>query len=187
MFEQQARASGDAANALEITGLQSSLVDAQGDITSLASGVSALETNVTNLEDGVAAQAQALTALEADVDGKASADALSQLTAEVLAIGSGVVSQSEAVTAVRNSLFPLASEMLDQDFANFLGDQKGLEATARAEQSLTTRIESNQSSLEIVAQALTLVQAALPGKAEATAVETLSSRVTATESSLVAQ
>ena len=44
--------------------------------------------------------------------------------------GGGIVSKSEAVTALRNSLLPLASEILDQDFANFLGDMQGKKLTA---------------------------------------------------------
>lgn len=182
LAEQSARASGDSANVQSITALQALFQDVNGDVTALASGVSTLTTQVNNLADGVSAQGQALTSLTTEVAGKASVTALQSLSAEVEALGGGgIVSQGEAITALRNGLLGIASEVLDQDFANFLGQQAVRGALAEASQSLSTRIEVTNNSLSFVAEAVTQVQAVLPGLASAQAVTALSSRVTAAE------
>ena len=188
LTEQQARASGDAANALLISTLQTTLTGATGDLQALSAGVNVIRTDVANLEDGIEAQGEALTALQTTVAGKATIDAVSSLQTQIEAIGpAGVVSHGEAITAIRNALLPIAAEQLDQDFANFVGAQNGLQATAAASQVLTTRIEVGETSLDIVAKAVTKVQADLPGKASAEGLSALTSRVTANETSIVAQ
>ena len=185
LAEQQARASGDAANAQSITALQALFQDVNGDVTALASGVSALSASVQTLEDGVSAQGDALTSLTAEVAQKASLTALQSLSAEVEALGGGgIVSQGEALTALRNELLNLASEALDQGFAAYLGQQALRGALTQASQSLSTRIESTNNSLNLVAEAVTQVQAVLPTLATAQAVTSLASRVTAAEGSI---
>ncbi len=188
LTEQQARASGDAANAQLISTLQTTLTGATGDLQALSAGVNVIRTDVANLEDGINAQGEVLTALQTTVAGKANIDAVTSLQTQIEAIGpAGIVSHGEAITAIRNALLPIAAEQLDQDFANFLGAQNGLQATAAASQILTTRIEVGETSLDIVAKAVTQVQAELPGKASALGVNALTTRVTATETALVAQ
>lgn len=185
LTEQSARASGDSANAQSITALQALFQDVNGDVTALASGVSVLTTQVSNLEGGVLAQGQALDSLTAEVAGKASVTALQSLSAEVEAIGGGgIVSQGQALTAIRNELQGIAAEVLDQDYANFLGQQAVRGALAEASQSLSTRIDITNNSLTLVAEAVTRVQAVLPGLASAQAVTALSSRVSSAEGSI---
>jgi predicted nucleic acid-binding Zn-ribbon protein len=185
LAEQSARASGDSANAQSITALQALFQDVNGDVTALASGVTTLTTQVSNLADGVSAQGEALTSLTVEIAGKANITALQSLSAEVEALGGGgIVSQGEAITAIRNGLLGIASEVLDQDFANFLGQQAIRGALTEASQSLSTRIEVTNNSLTLVTDAVTRVQAALPGLATAQAVTTLSSRVSSAEASI---
>jgi hypothetical protein len=185
LAEQSARASGDTANAQDITALQALFQDVNGDITALASGVSVLTATVTNLEDSVQAQSEALVSVTAEVAGKASLTALQSLTAEVEALGGGgIVSQGQSITAIRNELLGVASEVIEQDFGNFLGQQAIRGALTEASQTLSTRIESTDTSLTLLAEAVTRVQAVLPGLATAQGVTALTSRVTAAEGSI---
>lgn len=186
LAEQSVRASGDAANAASITALQSLFQDVNGNVTALASGLSTITTTVENLEDSVAAQAQSLTTLNTQLGQKANATALALLSAQVDAIngGGGIVIQGQSTTALRNELTDLLAETTDAAFAAFLGQQNVRNALTTASQTLTTRIEATNDSVDIVSKAVTLVQAALPGKAEASALQTLVARVTATEGSI---
>jgi hypothetical protein len=185
LTEQSARSSGDAANAQSITALQALFEDVNGDVTALATGVSVLTATVTNLEDSVQAQAEALVSVTAEVAGKASLTALQTLTAEVDALGGGgIVSQGQAVTAIRNELLGLAAEAVDQDFANYLGQQALRGALTEASQSLSTRIEVTNGSLSLVSEAVTKVQAVLPTLATAQGMTALTARVTAAEGSI---
>ncbi|WP_430259774.1 hypothetical protein [Neorhizobium sp. IRS_2294] len=184
--EQSARASGDSANASSITALQALFLDVNGDVTALASGLSTITTTVENLEDSVAAQSQSLTALNTQLGQKANATALALLSAQVDAMngGGGIVIQGQSTTALRNELTDLLAETTDAAFAAFLGQQNVRNALTTASQTLTTRIDATNDSVDIVAKAVTLVQAALPGKAEALALQSLEARVTATEGSI---
>ncbi len=59
-------------------------------------------------------------------------------------------------------------------------------AVTTATQTLTTRIEATDSSLTLLAEALTQVQAVLPDLAKAQALQALTSRVTLTEDAIEA-
>lgn len=184
--EQSARASGDSANAESITALQALFLDVNGDVTALASGLSTITTTVENLEGSVASQAQSLTTLNTQLGQKANATALALLSAQVDAMngGGGIVIQGQSTTALRNELTDLLAETTDAAFAAFLGQQNVRNALTTASQTLTTRIEATNESVDIVAKAVTLVEAALPGKANASALQSLEARVTATEGSI---
>lgn len=186
--ERQARVTGDSALASNISALQASINDPQTGLGAVAFGVSAIDVRVTNLNGLLAAQGTAIDALDVGLDGKADLDVVEQLSAEVEAIGGGgIVSQGQAITAIRNSIWPLASEALDQDFANFLGKMDALKVTATASNALDNRIELTNSSIDLVARAVVQVEAILPGLASSQALSALSSRVTATEGSISSQ
>jgi hypothetical protein len=186
--ERTARISGDSANAADIVALEATINDPTTGLTAVAGGVTALVADVTALEGTVTALSTAVTEVDAALDDKADALALAVLSAEVEALGGGgIVSQGSALTAVRNTLLPLASEVVDQDFANFLGKMQGLKVTADASQSLTTRIELTERSIDIVSRAVSVVQAVIPDLAKASALASLDSRVGVTEGLTVAQ
>lgn len=188
LAERTARIDGDSALASDIVALQAEITDPVSGLTALAGGVSALEASVDTLDDTVTAHSTALTGINAELIEKADVDVVAELQAEVEALGGGgIVSQGSAVTAIRNSLLPLAGEVADQEFANFLSRMDGLKVTAEASNSLDTKITLMGDSLDIVSQAVTRVQAVIPGLATATALEAITSRVTATESSITAQ
>lgn len=186
LTEQSVRASGDAANAASITALQSLFQDVNGNVTALASGLSTITTSVESLEDSVAAQAQSLVSLGAQIGQKANVSALAELSAQVDAMngGNGIVLQGQSTTALRNELADLLAETTDAAFAAFLGQQSIRDALASASQTLSTRIEATNDSVDIVSRAITLVQAALPGKANASALQSIEARVTATEGAI---
>ncbi len=178
LAEQQARASGDQANAQSITALQALLQAANGEIDALASGVSALTSDVQTLENGLDAQAQALTSVQAALEETASADALASLQAQVSSLGvEGLVSQGEAITALRGEISDLTAEVADQGFAAFLQQNEVRNALTTASQSLTTRIEVSEGSLSLLAQAVTALQVALPGLASVDALQALTTRI----------
>lgn len=184
--ERQARIDGDSANAASITALSASLTTAQGNITGLTTAVSGLTTDVSTLDGTVTAQGTAITGLTASLAGKADASAVSSLQTEIDDMGGagGVISQGEALTALRNSLGPLAAEMLDQGFADFIGNQNALSATASAEQRLASKITLTNDSLDILSQSVIALSASVSGLATSTALSALTSRVTVTEASI---
>lgn len=185
LAERTARIDADGALTSDIVALEAEITDPVSGLTALAGGVSALEASVDTLGDTVNAHSTALTGINAELLEKADVDVVDELRAEVEAIGGGgVVSQGSALTAIRNSLLPLASEVLDQEFANFLSKMDGLKVTAEASSSLDTKLTLTAESLDILSQAVTRVQAIIPGLATATALSALTARVTATEAEL---
>lgn len=187
--EQQARISGDSALASDIVALETSLTDTKGDVTGLSTSVSALESEVTAIDGIVTAHGIAIDALETEIVGKASASAVSLLETEVEAMGGaiGVAAQGAAVTALRNELLVVAGETADQAFADFLAAQNALKATADASQSLATRIDASESSIAVLSEAVTAVEAELPNMASASGLSALTARVEVTETSITAQ
>ncbi len=186
--ERTARIDGDGALASDVVALQAEITDPVTGLTAIAGSVSALESTVDTIGDTVTAHSTALTGVNAELLEKADVDVVEELQAEVEALGGGgIVSQGSAVTAIRNSLLPLASEIVDQEFANFLSKMQGLKVTAEASNSLDTKITLTAESLDILSQAVTRVQAVIPGLATSTALTALTARVTATESTLVSQ
>lgn len=186
----QARASGDAALASSINALQALFQNTQGNVTALATAVSALNGEVNNLEDSVAAQANALTAINTELAGKATITALNALATEVNALTGeglvGVIAQGQDIRAIRGQLLDMAAEAVDQDFANFLQVVDVRNALTEASQTLRTRIEVTEGSVDLLAEAITQVQVALPDLASAQALTALTTRVTATEASITA-
>lgn len=188
LAERTARVSATDALASDIVALEASINDPTTGLTAIAGGVTALESEVSILEGVVSAHSTALTGINVALDGKAGIDAVTELEAQIDALGTdGIISHGSAITAIRNSLLPLASEILDQDFANFLSKMEGLKVTAEASNSLDTKITLTAESLDILSQAVTRVQAVIPGLATSTALTALTARVTATEGTLTSQ
>ncbi|WP_411036170.1 phage tail protein [Shinella sp. BYT-45] len=184
--ERQARIDGDGANASAIDALQARATNLETGVSGLATGVSALETQVTTLGNTLTATANALDALELEVEDKADLNVVNAMSAEIQALGSGLLNQGSMVSAIRGSLLPSAMEGVDQDFANFFGERRGAIALAEASQALNTRIDLTNASLSVVSSALTQVQAIIPGLATSTALNGLTSRVTAAEGNIAA-
>ncbi|RKD61655.1 hypothetical protein [Rhizobium sp. WW_1] len=187
--EQQARASGDSANAQAITSLQAQLATTNGTVQANSTAIGSLSGTVTALGNTVSAQGQSLTSLSQTVDGKASIESVNQLANDVEALGGGVgiTSIGQSVAAIRNSLLPQSMQGVDQDFANFLDKMNGQAAVSLVAQTLTSQITLTQTSLDILSQAVTQVQATLPGLATSAALTALTSRVTAAEDSITSQ
>lgn len=184
--ERQARIDGDSANASDIVALETRATDLETGVSGLASGVSALETEVSTLGDTVTATGNALDALALEVADKAELDVVNAMSAEITALGSGLLNQGSVVSAIRGSLLPSAMEGVDQDFANFLGGQRASSALAEASRALNTRIDLTNASLTVVGEAVTQVQAVIPSLATASGLIALTNRVTATEGAIAA-
>lgn len=184
--ERQARIDADSAQAGDIVALTARATDLETGVSGLAAGVSALETSVSTLGDTVIATGSALDALALQVDDKAELDVVTAMAAEISALETGLTSQGSLVSGIRSSLLPSAMEGVDQDFANFLGRQKDAVALTEASQSLNSRIDLTNSSLSVVAEAVTQVQAIIPELATAGGLIALTTRVTATEAGIAA-
>ncbi|KQQ70927.1 hypothetical protein ASF70_18970 [Rhizobium sp. Leaf321] len=183
--ERLARITDDDALASDIVALDAAFNDPATGLGAVASGVTALEGRVTSIDGLLTAQGSSLAALSVSLDGKAGLDVVNALSAEVAAIGGGgLTAQGSDIRAIRNSIWPIASETLDQDFANFLGKMDSLKVTANAADTLDTRITLTNDSIEIVSRAVTQVQSILPGLASSTALTALSTRVTAAEGNI---
>jgi hypothetical protein len=183
--ERLARIDQDEAIASSLVALEAEFNDPETGLGAVATGVSVLEARVTDNEGLINAQATSLDALAVSLDGKAGIDVVNELSAEVEALGGGgLVSQGGDIRAVRNEIWPLASETIEQDFASFLGTMGALKVTADASDVLDTKITLTNNSIDIVARAVTQVQSVLPGLASSTALSALSTRVTAAEGNI---
>ncbi len=85
------------------------------------------------------------------------------MQAQVSSLGiEGLISQGQAITALRGEISDLTAEVADQGFAAFLQQNDVRNALTTASQSLTTRIEVSEGSLSLLAQSVTALQVALP-------------------------
>lgn len=185
--ERRARIDGDEAQARRSDALQADLDVANNTLSGQAQALDGLETRVTNHDGTLTSHGEAITSLNNRVSDPstgltATAEAVGRLEADVQAIeGGSVTSQGRAITALRNSLLPLASEVVDQDFAQMLADMRGRAVTAEAAQYLDTQIKMTADQIESVSSAVTKIAASLPGLATASALSGLTTRVTASE------
>lgn len=181
--ERQARIDADSANASDITVLESRINDPVTGLDAVSSAVGTLETSVSTLDGIVSAQGTAITGLETEVDGKADSSAIDFLQTQIDDFGStaGLSSIGSSIRALRNTVDPLAELAAEGQFQAYLRDQDVRQAVANASQTLSTRIDVTEESIDIVAEAVTAVEAALPGLASATGLTALESRVSVTE------
>lgn len=186
--ERTARIDAQTALASDIVAMQAALNDPNTGLSATSQAAAAIETRVEATEEGLSAVGEIANGLLTELDGKASIDSVTTLQNDIDALDiGGLSSVGSATTAVRNSMLPLASEVAEQDFANFLAQMEGRRVTAEASQSLTTKIEQTNDSLSIVASAVTKVQAELPNLAKVSALSALDVRVTAAEGKIDVQ
>jgi predicted nucleic acid-binding Zn-ribbon protein len=148
----------------DVTTLQSDLTTAEGDIVTNASAISGLTTRVTTAEGEITSQASDITTLETTVNDpttgvSANASAISGLDTRVTANESSITSQASQTTAINASLSDL---LYIQDEADSI-----LETEAGGELLLNLATDVSTATSEIV--------------------ETLDSRVVATEQGIVSQ
>ena len=152
-----------------------------------ASALEALTSRVTLTESGIVSLGQSVTDLGTAVAGKAGTDVVAALESRTSKTEAAVKTGGAATTSLRASLLPLASEVLDQGFAEFLARRKVRKAVAEADQSLTAQIRAVDDRLILTADAVTRLQLDLPNLASATAVDALRLRVTTAEGRITSQ
>ena len=184
--ERAARVALGLALAEEITTLSGQLTTVEGDISANADALSSLTGRVEETEEGVTAVAEDLTALESVIDDPetglvATGQAVDQLQTRTDSLEDGTSVQSESVRAVRAAQRLQGNSVLDGLAAGFLQDQRALEVVAEAAQALNSRVDVTNEQVAIVAEAVTLLQAAIPGLATAQALQALTVEVEATE------
>ncbi len=181
----QTMISADDALARDITQMEARLTSAEGGLDAQAGAISGLETRVTSAEQGIQSQSTALTALDnrvtdAETKTEANAEAIDALQTMVETGGDGSqLIAAEAIRALRSALHNLAAESAEGAARDHLGWRQVREYLAEASQSLNTRIDLTDDQVRIVAEAVTLLQAAMPGLATATALQSLIATVTA--------
>lgn len=172
------------AMAADIDQLRVALNSATGKVSGLVDAVSGLTTRVETTEDGLKATGEALTALQGRVDDPARgltalAEAIDRVEVEAADGDGSQVVQSNAIRAMRSQLRALTVEALEAATRDHIADQRGRDLVAEASQSLNTRVDVTDDSVRIVADAVTRLQAAIPGLATATALQLLKTEVTA--------
>lgn len=179
--ERSARTTADQAQVATSTALAAQLSTAEGNIAGTATAVSAIDARVTAAEGTLSTVVTDVDAVEAALPGKASQSALSALEAQVLANEVGTSISGTYAQSLRSALSESAFLASQQDLVNHQDRVDANAAVAVAQQLFNTQINDTNTSLSIVAGALTEVQALLPGLASGAAVSALDSRVTATE------
>ncbi|WP_417627081.1 hypothetical protein, partial [Pararhodobacter aggregans] len=184
LAEQLARLAADEAEAAERLLLAARLTGVEGVAAGAAEAAEELDTRVTETEGGIEALSGRTAALEATVDDPtsglaATAAALETLVSRVEALDDGSqVLLAEAIRNLRTSLRQAALESLEAGAQAALQTQAVREYIAEASQILTTRIDTTDGAVEVLAEAVTLLQAAIPGLATAEALAALSASVT---------
>ena len=180
--ERAARIAGDSAIALDVTTLQGRLTDAEGVQTGQAGALSGLTTRVDDTEAGIAAEATRIDTLDARIDGvdgvlDGQATALDSLTAEAFGADGSQIYQAGALRSLRSAVQALVAEGVDGRAAGHLATQVVRDYIAEASQSLNTRVDLTDGQVRLVAEAVTVLQAAIPGLATADALQSLSALV----------
>lgn len=185
--EKSARITADSATASDVLSLQARMASAETGVNANTSGVSGLTASVATINGTLTTQGSRIDGLESEVDGKADNTAVDGLQTQIDDFGGsdGIRSTSEAIRALRNIVDPLADLAAESAFAAYLRDNNVRQAIADVNQVLSTRIDVTATSIDVISQAVTTVQAALPGLASANGLSALTGRVTATEASIV--
>lgn len=189
--ERQARIAQGLALASEISALTADLTDAEGLITGNADAIDAITVRVEEAETGLITVSEAQTVISGQIEDletglTATGEAVDLLTVRAEALEDGQSLQSESVRAVRAALKLVGNEALEGVAASLLRDQEALDVIATASQVLNSRIDASDDQIAIVAEAVTLLQAAIPGLANAQAVQALTTRVDVTEDQITA-
>ena len=180
----QVMSSADDALAEDVTQLDTRITGAEGALDAQAGAIDGIETRVTTAEGTIASQGTAITVLEGRVTNtetqtEANADAIDALQTYVESGGDGSqVVAAEAIRALRSAIRRLAAEGAEGAARDHLATRQVREYVAEASQSLNTRIDLTDEQVRIVAEAVTLLQAAMPGLASAQALQSLIATVT---------
>lgn len=182
LAERTARISADDAQASDIVALQAAINSPTTGLNALSTAVSAIDTRVELTEDGLTAFGAVLDSLETEIEGKASIESVAALENDIEALDAGGVSLlGKAVTSIRGELLPMASQLMEQGFQQFLANIENKKIVADVSQSLTTLIEQTNDNLSVVSTALIKTQAELPNLAKGSAVLALDTRLVANE------
>lgn len=189
--ERQARIAQGLALAGDLSTLSAELTDVEGLVSGNAGAIDAITVRVEETEDGIVTLSAAQTALfgqveDLDTGQSALGDAVDLLEVRTETLEGGISVQSESVRAVRSTLRLMGNQALDGIAASLLRDQDALDVIAAASQTLNTRIDMTDGQIAIVAEAVTLLQAAIPGLAAAGALQALTTRVDVTEDEITA-
>ncbi len=181
--ERQARIDGDGALASDLTALSSRVEDAEDGLDAAAGAISALDTRVDNTEAGIVAHSGRLDTLETSVSDPVSgldalATAIDAVETLVQAGEAGTQAQSAAIRTLRSALRQVAAEGIEAGAQGAATDLAVRNFLAEATQTLDTRVTLTADQVAIIAQAVTLLQAAIPGLATATALQALMTTVT---------
>jgi Putative phage tail protein len=180
--ERTARISSDAALSELVTNLDAELTGVRSGLTGLSSTVDALSASVTEIDGNFTALSTAVTGVQAALDGKASIEVVDSLSAQVAALDGGdIVSQGESIRAIRDQMDLSGASGLERGFEDFLRSMQIRKAVAEASNQLSTRIELTDESVTIISRDVSLLKAALPGLASASALQATEARVTAAE------
>ncbi len=180
--ERTARIAANSAQVSSIEVLQAAINSPTTGLNALSTAVSGITTRVGLTEAGITAHGDILDSLETEIEGKASIESVQTLQNDVDALDAGgITSIGSAVTSIRNELLPMASQLMEQGFQNFLANMENKRITADVAQTLTTRIEQTNDNLLATSTALTKVQAEIPNLAKSEAVSLLDVRITANE------
>lgn len=182
LAERTARTSADDAQAVITAVLQAAINSPTTGLNALSTAVQAIDTRVALTETGIESFGAIVDGLETEISGKASIESVDALSNEIDALDAGgVVSLGSAVRSIRNELYPMASQLMEHGFQQFLASMENKKIVADVAQSMTTRIEQTNENLSVVSTALTKTQAEIPSLAKTTAVQAIDSRLIANE------
>lgn len=191
--ERQARINGDGALASDLTALSARVDDAEDDLDAAAGAISALDTRVEDTEDGITAHAGRLDSLESSVNDPtnglaAMALAIDAVEALVQSSEAGTqVAQAAAIRSLRSALRQVAVEGIEAGAQGAVTDLAVRNYLAEATQTLDTKVTLTADQVAIISQAVTLLQAAIPDLATATALQALTATVTTQGSAITSQ
>ncbi|RWR14260.1 phage tail tip fiber protein [Paenirhodobacter populi] len=188
---QQAMTTADQALAQTAQQLQADLNATQGTAAGAASAVNGLSARVTATEGALNSQSESITALQNRVEDPATgnaalADAVDQIRSETQTGDGSQVAQSEAIRVLRSHIRALTAEGVETAAQGHAGAQALRDYIAEASQSLNTRIDLTDDQVDIIAEAVTALQAAIPGLATAAALQALHTTVSQQGSSISA-
>lgn len=174
----------DEALAEEMTQLGTRMTGAEGDLQAQGEIVTGHESRISQTENTLTVQGTALTEVQGRItdvedDTETNASAIEALQTFVQDGGDGSqVAQSEAIRALRSAIRAAKAEGVEAGARNHTGLQQVRDYIATASQSLNTRVDVTDEQVLILAEAVTLLQAAIPGLAKADAMQALIATVT---------
>jgi uncharacterized coiled-coil protein SlyX len=192
LTEQQARIDGDSALASDLTALGARVDDAETGLAGNADAIDALDVRVEATETGLAVQGEAITALEGQVTDPATglaalADAIDQITIDAGVQDDAQFAQAQTLRALQAAIRGVAAEGIEAAARDQTRQQAVRDYVAEAAQTLNARVDLTDGEVAIIAEAVTLLQAAIPDLATADALDALTATVTAQGGTITSQ